>query len=186
MTVTKARNYIRPPSFHDERRSHSLDGELTFGQNTHPSDKANINNKNSKSAWSKVKGIVNRNSRKSIKSTGSGNSRDTSPIEFNDQFLDRSDSASSKNQSSSSPNNLNLGIPDIDLCPTSDENENRLTDGKQVRTYRQTKRGSKKNKAIPEIESLPENEAFDVSCSKKHLPSPLTLKKVNNMALDYL
>jgi hypothetical protein len=180
MTATKARNYIRPPSFHDdERRSHSLDGELTFGANSHHSDKTNSNNKNSKSAWSKVKGIVtNRNSRKSIKSTGSGNSRDVSPIEFNDPFGDRSDSISSPNHSSSSPNNLNLGIPDIDLCPTSDENESRLNDGKHVRNLRQTKKGSKKSKTFPEIESLPEDEAFETSYSKRHLPSPLTIKKV--------
>ncbi|KAL7019111.1 hypothetical protein ACKWTF_011016 [Chironomus riparius] len=178
--TTKARNYIRPPSFHDdERRSHSLDGELTFGANTHHSDKTNSNNKNSKSAWSKVKGIVtNRNSRKSIKSTGSGNSRDVSPIEFNsDPFGDRSDSISSPNHSSSSPNNLNLGIPDIDLCPTSDENENRLNDGRPVRNLRQSKKGSKKSKTFPEIESLPEDEAFETSYSRRHLPSPLTIKK---------
>ncbi|XP_070505666.1 putative leucine-rich repeat-containing protein DDB_G0290503 isoform X2 [Chironomus tepperi] len=177
---TKARNYIRPPSFHDdERRSHSLDGELTFGANSHHSDKTNSNNKNSKSAWSKVKGIVtNRNSRKSIKSTGSGNSRDVSPIEFNDPFGDRSDSISSPNHSSSSPNNLNLGIPDIDLCPTSDENDSRLNDVKSnVRSLRQNKKGSKKTKTFPEIESLPEDEAFETSYSKRHLPSPLTIKK---------
>lgn len=178
MTVTKARNYIRPPSFHDEeRRSYSLDGELTFGSNSHQSDKSNSHHKNSKSAWSKVKGIVtNRSSRKSIKSTGSGNSRDVSPIEFNDQ--DRSDSGTSPNQSSSSPNNMNLGVPDIDLCPTSDENEARFSDGKQMsKSFKQVKKGSKKNKTVPEIESLPENEPFDSNRIKKHLPSPLILKK---------
>lgn len=171
--MTKARpSYIRPPSFHDdERRSHSLDGELTFGANSQQSEKA----KNSKSAWSKVKGIVtSRNSRKSIKSTGSV-SRDVSPNDINDL---QSDSVSSPHQSSSSPNNFNLGVPDIDLCPTSDENENRkFDDGRSaLRSVKQQKRGSKKSKLIPEIESLPENETFETS--RRQLPSPLILKKV--------
>lgn len=54
-----------------------------------------------KSAWSKVKGIVtNRNSRKSVKSSGSANSRDVSPIEVGER--DRTDSLSSSNQPSPS------------------------------------------------------------------------------------
>ncbi|KAG5671794.1 hypothetical protein PVAND_001970 [Polypedilum vanderplanki] len=175
--MIKARNFnfIRPPSFHDdERRSHSLDGELTFGANSQSLEKSN--SKNSKSAWSKVKGIVtNRNSRKSIKSTDSA-SRDISPIDIIEV---QSDSVSSPNHSSSSPNNFNLGVPEIDLCPTSDENENkRFDDGRLLMrsSVKQPRRSSKKSKLIPEIESLPEDEAFESSKSRQ-LPSPLILKK---------
>jgi hypothetical protein len=170
LAVTRGRRFIRPPSFHDdERRSHSLDGELTFGAGSQQSEKTKNNSSgsnNNKSAWSKVKGIVtSRNSRKSVKSTGSM-SRDVSPIDFNDLQSD--------NQSSSSPNNFNLGVPDIDLCPTSDENDSR------PRSVRQSvRRSSKKSKRIPEIESLPENEAFETNgSSRRQLPSPLILKKV--------
>lgn len=178
MTVAKAQSYIRPPSFHDdERRSRSLDGDLAFGANSQQTEKSN-GNKNSKSAWKKVKGIVtSRSSRKSIKSAGSANSRDVSPIDINDLQRDRSDSISSPNQSSSSPNNLNL--PDIDLCPTSDENENtrKYDDARAMRFVRQSKRGSKKSKLIPDIESLPENETLEAS-NRRQLPSPLIIKKV--------
>ena len=168
----KSKNYIHAPSFHDdERRSHSLDGDLTYGPHSlqhSPSEK----NKNSKSAWSKVKGIViNRNSRKSLKSTGSVNSRDVSPIDlFNDVHRDRSeDSISSPNQPSSP---CNLGVPEIDLFPTSDESEYR-NDGRKM--LRQVKRNSKKGRLIPEIESLPEGVLLET----RKLPSPLILKRVH-------
>lgn len=83
---------------------------------------------------------------------------------------DRSeDSISSPNQPSSP---CNLGIPEIDLCPTSDESEYR-NDGRK--TARPAKRSSKKGKLIPEIESLPEG----VPLVSKPLPSPLILKRVN-------
>jgi hypothetical protein len=94
----------------------------------------------------------------------------------------QSDSFSSPNHSSSSPNNLHL--PEIDVFATSDENEGR-NDAKQlqqqqqqIKNVRQPKRNSKKSKLIPEIESLPEDETFDMRNPRKHLPSPLILKKV--------
>lgn len=170
--ATKSKSYIRAPLFHDdERRSHSLDGDLAYGSNSNslqhsPSEKS----KNSKSAWSKVKGIViNRHSRKSLKSTGSGNSRDVSPIDLHNEVMrDRSeDSISSPNQPSS-PCNI-LGVPEVDLCPTSDESEYR-NDGRK----RCAKRSSRKGKFF-EIESLLEG----VPLESKPLPSPLTIKRVN-------
>lgn len=83
---------------------------------------------------------------------------------------DRSeDSISSPNQPSSP---CNLGVPEIDLCPTSDESEYR-NDGR--RTMRAAKRSSRKGKLIPEIESLPEG----MPLVSKSLPSPLILKRVN-------
>ena len=69
-------------SYHDEeRRSHSLDGELILGGGL----MQHLDKSKNKSAWSKVKGIVKtRSSRKSVKSTGSNPSREVSPIEGND------------------------------------------------------------------------------------------------------
>lgn len=69
-------------SYHDEeRRSHSLDGDLILGTGL----MQHLEKSKNKSAWSKVKGIVKtRSSRKSVKSTGSNPSRDVSPIEGND------------------------------------------------------------------------------------------------------
>lgn len=94
-----------------------------------------------------------------------------SPIDlFNDVPRDRSeDSISSPNQPSSP---CNLGLPEVDLCPTSDESEYR-NDGRKV--LKQVKRNSKKGRLVPEIESLPEGV---VLLETKKLPSPLILKRV--------
>lgn len=71
-------------SYHDEeRRSHSLDGDLILGAGL----MQHLEKSKNKSAWSKVKGIVKtRSSRKSVKSTGSNPSRDVSPIENDVSF----------------------------------------------------------------------------------------------------
>jgi hypothetical protein len=65
-----------------------------------------------------------------------------------------------------------LGVPEVDLCPTSDDSEYR-NEGRK--TVRPAKRSSRKGKLIPEIESLPEG----VPLVSKPLPSPLILKRVN-------
>jgi hypothetical protein len=85
-------------------------------------------------------------------------------------LIDRSEDSISPNQPSS-PSNLNLGVPEIDLCATSDEGEYR-NEGR--RNVKPAKRSSRKGRLIPEIESLPEG----VPLESKPLPSPLTLKKV--------
>lgn len=138
-----------------------------------------------KSAWSKVKGIVtHRHSRKSVKSTGSNNSRDVSPTEI-DLQRDRTDSLSSSNQPSPSHIGVfNLNIPDNDYgasssgCysqnqASSDDNES------QGKMSRQGKKGSRKSKHVPEIESLP--EGMEAKLVKKPPPSPLNLQRVSVM-----
>lgn len=82
---------------------------------------------------------------------------------------DRSEDSISSPIQPSSP--CILGLPEVDLCPTSDESECRNDLRKTVRSV---KRSSKKGKLIPEIESLPEG----VPLVSKPLPSPLTLKRV--------
>ena len=175
LIVSRNRSFLRETSFHDEeRRSHSLDGELILGPNIlHHLEKSK-----SKSAWSKVKGIVaNRSSRKSVKSAGSANSRDVSPSELQ---RDRTDSLSSSNQHSPSHVGIcNLNIPDNDYGATSsgyshqmssDDNE---SSSKQKKSSRQGKKGSRPFKHVPEIESLLEGVPFE---TKK--PHPLNLQKV--------
>lgn len=177
--MSRNRSFIRETSYHDEeRRSHSLDGDLILGPNIlHQLEKGK-----NKSAWSKVKGIVaNRHSRKSVKSTGS-NSRDISPA---DMPRERTDSLSSSNQASPSHVGVcNLNIPDNDYGATSsgyshhmssDDNE---SSSKQRKSTRQGKKGIRPIQHIPEIESLLEGVPFETNQSRK--PHPLNLQKVSH------
>lgn len=188
-TASRNRKFVRETSYHDEdRRSHSLDGELILGPNLlHQLEKGK-----NKSAWSKVKGIVaNRNSRKSVKSTGSTNSRDVSPIDVADMQRDRTDSLSSSNQPSPSHIGVfNLSIPDNDYGATSsgysyqmssDDNESKGFDSKQGKANRQGKKGSRKSKHVPEIESLLEGVPLGSSYNKKTVPNPLVLQRVRKI-----
>lgn len=140
-----------------------------------------------KSAWSKVKGIVsNRHSRKSVKSTGSANSRDASPIDVAELLKDRTDSLSISSSNQPSPSHVggfNLSIPENEYYGTSsgyshnqmssDDNETKAHDLKLW----QGKKGSRKSKHIPEIESLP--EGFPLESNRKSIPHPIVLNKVN-------
>lgn len=175
--MSRNRSFIGEASYHDEeRRSHSLD--LILGPNIlHQLEKSK-----NKSAWSKVKGIVaNRNSRKSVKSTGSTNSRDESPADIQ---RERTDSLSSSNQPSPSHVGVcNLIIPDNDYGATSsgyshqmssDDNE---SNSKQKKSNRQGKKGSRPMKHVPEIESLVEGVPFETNTHSK-IPHPLNLQKV--------
>lgn len=186
-TASRNRNYARDSYRDDDRRSHSLDGDLILGPNLIQ----HLEKGKNRSAWSKVKGIVtNRTSRKSVKSTGSINSRDVSPIEV-DLHRDRTDSLSSSNQPS--PNHVggfNLIIPDNDYggnssgyshyAMSSDDNESKAFDAKQGKSYWQGKKGngSRKSKHVPEIESLLEGVPLESKFSKKPIPNPLILQKV--------
>lgn len=183
-TATRNRSFGRE-SYDDDRRSHSLDGDLILGPNL----LQHLEKGKNKSAWSKVKGIVtNRNSRKSVKSTGSANSRDVSPIEVIDR--DRTDSLSSSNQPSPSHiGGFNLSIPDNDYGGTSsgyshqmssDDNESRTFDIKPGKTAWQGKKGtgSRKSKHVPDIESLLEGVPLESNFYKKPIPYPLNLQKV--------
>lgn len=183
--ASRAKHFLR--DFHDDdRRSHSLDGDLILGPNLFPQYEKNKN----KSAWSKVKGIVaNRNSRKSVKSTGSTNSRDVSPIDVTDLQNDRADSLSSSNQPSPiHAGGFNLSIPDNEYGGTSsgyshqmssDDNESRTVEVKQVKSLWQGKKASRKSKHVPEIESLLEGVPL-LNHSRKQIPYPLTLHKVRD------
>lgn len=177
--MSRNRSFIRETSYHDEeRRSHSLDGDLILGPNIlHQLEKGK-----NKSAWSKVKGIVaNRSSRKSVKSTGSTNSRDVSPLA--DMQRDRTDSLSSSNQPSPSHVGVcNLITPDNDYGATSSGYSHQMSSddnefsSKQRKSTRQGKKGSRPIKHVPEIESLLEGVPFETNYSKK--PHPLNLQKV--------
>lgn len=169
-------------SYEEDRRSHSLDGDLILGPNSLQYEK--IKNK---SAWSKVKGIVaNRNSRKSVKSTGSTNSRDVSPQDIGE--------LSSSNQPSPSHIGVfNLNIPDNDYAGTSsgyshqmssDDNDCRPYEGKQSKSLWQTKKCSRKNKHVPDIESLV--EGVPLSSNRKQIPNPLILQKVCIIVFLYI
>lgn len=159
----------------EDRRSHSLDGdgEPSKAVIEHQKYLNQLDKNKNKSTWNKVKMIVtNRTSRKSVKSSGSNNSRDVSPIENLEYLRDRADSLTS------SPHYVgayNLNIPDYDLClMSSDDNESKPFDYRQAKTYR----NSKKNKHIPEIESLPEGVPFEKSFKQKPIPKPLNLQQV--------
>jgi hypothetical protein len=144
------------------------DGILSF----YHSEKSSGKNK---SAWSKVKGIVtSRHPRKSLKSGGSINSRDVSPIDIID------DSISSSNQPSPSHN-----IIENDFAGTSsgcshnqgssgDDNESR----KQIKTNWVHKKipVTRKFRLVPEIESLPEGVPLESKPRIKQIPNPLNLK----------
>lgn len=187
-TDSRNQSFIRDSYQDDDRRSHSLDGDLILGPNLLQQFEKGKN----KSAWSKVKGIVtNRSSRKSVKSTGSMNSRDVSPIEVLDAHRDRTDSLSSSNQPSPSHiGGFNLSIPDYDFGGTSsgysnyqmssDDNELKAFDSKQVKSHWQGKKtlGSRKSKHVPEIESLLEGVPLESNFNKKQIPYPLNLQKV--------
>lgn len=137
-----------------------------------------------KSAWSKVKGIVaNRNSRKSVKSTGSTNSRDVSPVDVAELLRDRTDSLSISSSNQPSPSHVaafNLSIPDNDCGTSSGYSHNQMSSddneakGHEVKHW-QGKKGSRR-KHVPEIESLP--EGFPLNSSKKSIPNPFVLHKV--------
>lgn len=185
--ATRNKTFVRE-SYHDEeRRSHSLDGELILGPNLIQQLEKGKN----KSAWSKVKGIVtNRNSRKSVKSTGSMNSRDVSPIEIGGD-RDRTDSLSSSNQPSPSHiGGFNLGIPDNEYGGTSsgyshhmssDDNEVKLSEIQPAKSNWLSKKGSgsRKSKHVPEIESLLEGVPLESNYNKKPIPLPLNLQRVS-------
>lgn len=155
----------------EDRRSHSLDGdgEPSKAVLEHQKLLIHLDKNKNKSTWNKVKMIVtNRTSRKSVKSSGSNNSRDVSPIENLDYLRDRADSLTS------SPNFFgayNLNIPDYDHCylMSSDDNDSKPFDNRTAKVYR----NSKKSKHIPEIESLPEGVPFEKSFKQK--PKPLNL-----------
>lgn len=129
-----------------------------------------------------MKGIVtNRNPRKMIKSAGSLNSRDVSPIDMID---DRNDSISSSNQPSPSHN-----VNEIDPIGTSsgcshnqgssgDDNELRYFERRQKSNWVQKKIPivSRKFRLVPEIESLPEGVPLESKPRKKFIPNPLNLK----------
>lgn len=160
----------------DDRRSHSLDGdgEPSKAIMEHQKLLIQLDKNKNKSTWNKVKMIVtNRTSRKSVKSSGSNNSRDVSPIENLDYLRDRADSLTS------SPNfagAYSLNIPDYDhFLMSSDDNESRS----QGKVYR----SSKKHKHIPEIESLPEGVPFEKSFKQKPIPKPLNLHQVSRSTL---
>lgn len=151
--------------------------------------------KSNKSAWSKVKGIVsNRNSRKSIKSSGSINSRDVSPNDVADLQRDRTDSLSSSNQPSPSHIGVfNLLAPENEYYATSsgyscnlmssDDNDLKVFDNKQAKSNWQGKKGSRKNKHVPEIESLLEGVPLESVYSKRPILYPLILQKVNMIVI---
>lgn len=133
--------------------------------------------------------VANRNSRKSVKSTGSANSRDVSPIDIGDLQGERADSFSSSNQHS--PSNIggfNLSIPENDCGGTSsgyshqmssDDNEAKSSEGKQNKSIWQGKKGSKKGKHVPEIESLLEGVPLNSKTNRKQIPYPLLIQKVS-------
>lgn len=131
-----------------------------------------------------MKGIVSsRNSRKSVKSTGSINSRDVSPIELADQHRDRTDSLSSSNQPSPSHAGFfNLNLPENDYGGTSSgysHNQMSSDDNESRKSSRQGKKGgSRKSKHVPEIESLLEGVPLGLSYNKRPIPNPLILNKV--------
>lgn len=119
------------------------------------------------------------------------NSRDVSPIEVLDAHRDRTDSLSSSNQPSPSHiGGFNLSIPDYDFGGTSsgysnyqmssDDNELKAFDSKQVKSHWQGKKtlGSRKSKHVPEIESLLEGVPLESNFNKKQIPYPLNLQKV--------
>lgn len=133
--------------------------------------------------------MANRNSRKSVKSTGSTNSRDVSPQDIGELQRDRADSLSSSNQPSPSHIGVfNLSIPDNDYAGTSsgyshqmssDDNDGRPYEGKQSRSLWQSKKGTRKSKHVPEIESLVEGVPLD--SNRKQIPNPLILQKVRQI-----
>lgn len=134
--------------------------------------------------------MSNRNSRKSVKSNGSTNSRDVSPIEFSDLLRDRTDSLSSSNQPSPSHiGGFNLNIPDNEYGGTSsgyshshissDDNDSRAFDSKQSKSSKQSKKGSRKSKHVPGIESLLEGVPLGSGYNRKSIPYPLNLQKVS-------
>lgn len=161
---------------HDEdRRSISIDADGILSY--YNSNEKSTNAKN-KSAWSKVKGIVtSRNPRKSVKSGGSINSRDVSPIDLIDE---RTDSISSSNQPSPSHN-----ILDNEFAGTSsgcshnqgssgDDNDSK----KQIKTNWVHKKTpvTRKFRLDPEIECLPEGVPLESKPRIKQIPNPLNLK----------
>jgi hypothetical protein len=117
------------------------------------------------------------------------NSRDVSPIDMIER--DRTDSLSSSNQPSPSHiGGFNLNLPDNDCGGTSsgyshcqmssDDNESKTFDAKQAKSSWQGKKcsGSRKNKHVPEIESLLEGVPLQSSYNKKQIPNPLNIAKV--------
>lgn len=187
-SATGTKSYARECYHEEERRSYSLDGDLILGPNLIQQLEKGKN----KSAWSKVKGIVtNRNSRKSMKSTGSMNSRDVSPIEIGDR--DRTDSLSSSNQPSPSQiGGFNLSIPDNDYGGTSsgyshhmssDDNEAKASESQLGKSSWLGKKGSgsRKSKHVPEIESLLEGVPLESKYNKKPIPIPLNLQRVSEV-----
>jgi serine/arginine repetitive matrix protein 2 len=162
----------------EDRRSHSLDGdgEPSKAILEHQKLLIHLDKNKNRSTWNKVKMIVaNRTSRKSVKSTGSNNSRDVSPIENLEYLRDRADSLTS---SPSYAGAYNLNIPDYDYCLhnqlSSDDNESKSFECRQGKPYR----GSKKQKHIPDIESLPEGVPFEPAFKQKSIPKPLNLQQV--------
>lgn len=131
-----------------------------------------------------MKGIVtNRSPRKALKSAGSLNSRDVSPI---DMIIidDRNDSISSSNQPSPSHN-----VNEIDLIGTSSScsmhNQGSSGDDNDLRDRRPLKPNwvqkkipnvTKKFRLVPEIESLPEGIPLESKPRRKFIPNPLNLK----------
>lgn len=121
-----------------------------------------------------------------MKSTGSMNSRDVSPIEIGDR--DRTDSLSSSNQPSPSQiGGFNLNIPDNDYGGTSsgyshhmssDDNDAKASDGKSSWLGKKGS-GSRKSKHVPEIESLLEGVPLESKYNKKPIPIPLNLQRVS-------
>lgn len=167
----------------EDRRSHSLDGdgEPSKAVLEHQKLLIHLDKNKNKSTWNKVKMIVtNRTSRKSVKSNGSNNSRDVSPIENVDYSRDRADSLTS---SPSYAGAYNLNIPDYDYCllNQSDDNESKSYENRQGKSHR----GSKKNKHVPEIESLPEGVPFEKSFKQKPIPKPLNLHLVRTFSDDF-
>jgi serine/arginine repetitive matrix protein 2 len=164
----------------EDRRSHSLDGdgEPSKAIMEHQKLLIHLDKNKNKSTWNKVKMIVaNRTSRKSVKSSGSNNSRDVSPIENLDYLRDRADSLTSSPNFSGA---YNLSIPDYDHClMSSDDNESKSFENRQGKVYR----SSKKSKHIPEIESLPEGVPFEKSFKQKPIPKPLNLHQVRLMEI---
>jgi hypothetical protein len=119
------------------------------------------------------------------------NSRDVSPIDVAEGQRDRTDSLSSSNQPSPSHiGNFNLSAPDND-CGTSsgyscnplssDDNESRAFDMKQKSSW-QGKKGSRKSKHVPEIESLLEGVPLESNYSRRPVLHPLNLHKVSRTA----
>lgn len=133
-----------------------------------------------KSAWSKVKGIVtSRNPRKSMKSGGSINSRDVSPIDLIDE---RTDSVSSSNQPSPSHNILDNELVggtssgcSHNQGSSGDDNDSR----KQIKTnwvHKKIPAVTRKFRVVPEIESLLEGVPLESKPRVKQIPNPLNLK----------